>query len=415
MKKCLQSLFLCFSILSLVDLSVATAEAPFCDALLALSRHETPTLFSVPVKYIKSARSGQEMAYQIIHPTNGKKEYFIMEPGLGNAMDSMQPLAKKFIADGYGIVIVDLHGHGRTLGRMLQTMEANNSKSFPDTFKHQDNVLDIRDLIIHENIRYFRIIGHSHGGGVGYALASEFDRLQKAGKLNYETAPEVRSAHLINPYVSRIDKFLTDLAGNPELWVQETSKNLVKAGMDAKHVDAVLDPIFEFFFNAMKTSQYFMDLIKNGFGGQFMIDKLMDPTLEATLHKKFSEYFTARLQAITKKPLNVDEKQFVELQVTISLKIVKSNRDFDLLDRTRDIPQVSVPIQIIGSRGDTLVPTAQLKELYLRLKQSGFQTELRFLSDIRAGHDMEELNINEIYALIMKEINREEKNREQSH
>ena len=404
---------ICVAIFTTLFTSVASAEAPFCSALLAMSRFETPTLS--PIKYFKSRISGQEMAYQIVRPTNGKNEYLIMPHGLGNAMGSMQPLAKKFIADGYGVVLMDLYGHGKTLEKMLQTMEANNSKSFPDTFKHRDNVLDIRDLIFTENIRHFRIIGHSHGGGVGYALASEFDRLKKSGELKSEDAPEIMSVHLINPYVSRIDKFLTDLASNPEFWVQETSKTLVRAGMDARHVDAILDPIFEYFFNAMKTSQYFVDLIKNGLGGQFMIDKLMDPTLEATLRKNFTDYFTNRFEAIVKRRLNSDEKQLVELQVLVTLKVVKSNRDFDLLDRTRDIPQVGVPVQIIGARADTLVPIAQLKELFLRLKQSGFKTELNFLSDIRSGHDMDELNINELYNLILKEIKHEEHLREHAH
>lgn len=386
----------------------AFAEAPFCgDVLKALSRFETPTLFSEPAKFFKSKRTGQEMAYQIVHPANGKTEYFVLAHGLGNAMGTMQPLAKRLIADGYGVLLMDLHGHGRTLGRMMQTMESIHSRTFPDTFKHEDNVLDIRDLILDQNIHEFHFIGHSHGGGVGYAVASEFDRLQKAGELNFPNAPRILSVHLLAPYVSRIDKFLADIAGTPEFWVQETSKNLVKAGMDANQVDAVLDPVFEYFFNAMKASQYFVDVIKNFLGGQKMIDKLIDPSLDAALHKKFASYFTARFESITKHSLTSEERQLVELQVTVSLIVVKSNRDFDLLDRTRQIPQVDVPVQIIGARADTLVPIAQLKEFFLRLKQYGLTATLSFVGDVRAGHDIVETNVNEVYSLIMKELKRE--------
>ncbi len=385
--------------------ALAEARYPYCEALLALSKFKTVPLSFDHIEYFKSKNlPGLEMAYQLVPPRTENKETIVLLHGLGDYMEKMYPLARKFLDDGYGVLLVDLRGHGYTLKKTLEVMMEKNLSQFPESFQPEDNVKDITDLILDKGIKRFHIVGHSHGGGIAYALAHKFYLMKKDGKLKSPQSPRLLSIHMLAPYVSRIDKFWSDSAFTPEIMLQETSKQLVKAGADAQSIYSVFDPLFELFINANRTTQYFTDYFKIGWGGQKFIDTLTDPALEISLRKNFTQYFRNRLEKYVHRSLTEDEKKLVDIEAEVTLLVTKGNRSLDLLDRTHEIPPVNVDVQVIGARDDQVVPMAQLMDFNMRLKQAEIRNSLVFLEDPQADHFMNLDNTSEVYSLITREI-----------
>jgi hypothetical protein len=95
------------------------------------------------IRFFENPKSGRRMAYEYVPPAQKGGKVILFLHGLGDKMFSLQGLAEKAMKDGFGILRVDLHGHGETLNEYLKL----HKNELPDTFDYRDNVEDIGGLI----------------------------------------------------------------------------------------------------------------------------------------------------------------------------------------------------------------------------------------------------------------------------
>ncbi|MCM2323903.1 MAG: alpha/beta hydrolase, partial [Oligoflexia bacterium] len=127
-------------------------------------------------------------------PANTDKPTFVLIHGLGDSMEDLDAIAKRITAEGFGVLRVDLHGHGMTLENFLKRHE------LPKAIDYIDQLDDLEELIVKQlRLRNIALVGHSYGGGISLGLAARLEN-----QLN------VLSVTQMSPYVVRLDSHAKD-------------------------------------------------------------------------------------------------------------------------------------------------------------------------------------------------------------
>lgn len=343
-----------------------------CDAFLIKMKN---------VEMFESPRSGRRMAYNF---TPGKPGYptKIMIHGLGDDMSHVEGLARLALADGYSVLRVDLHGHGATLTDYIEL-----HKELPLRFDYEENIQDISDLVENLGLRDISIIGHSYGGGIAFGLTLEL--LARKDNIN------IRSVHMLAPYVQRIDKFLREYLTSPmymSLVVDDTTESLVP-----KPFSSIMSPLVNFVKNMFASVQLLHDALDRMIRVDQNFDAVMDPVLDGLLRQAYRSYF---ISGTGKRGIDLtdSEREEISLKVEAALKVTKGIRSFDLLNETVSFPDNLPPIQIIGGSKDRLVLPTQLQLFAARLQNS--KKKFKLVSLRGAGHLFPRERPEETYAAI---------------
>ncbi len=295
------------------------------------------------------APSGRELAYDFIPPQRPDLPTLVSIHGLGDSRQRLQPFATRALQDGLGLLRMDLNGHGETLkqalakGKMLRSQDHH----------YDSNIEDILALIIHSGIKKIILAGHSYGGGLSLKLG---DRVA----LNQVThGLELQLIVMLAPYVQRIDKYWENVAMNP---FQSTlgSWSDVPRG--------------------------YQEFLMNLFGTQQIRDFFQDPVSDPVFHNQFRQYFTQRMESEVQRPLTLEESEWVEYQSNTANMTMKEARGLDYLNPLIPLPSVDAPIILVGSLYDEIVPSSQLQQFDLRLKNEQKSVMFKLLKENHFGH-----------------------------
>ncbi len=168
-------------------MSPSIAQAKFCLSLFSQGNNKTSLV-----------RVESPLHYKIDSVKNSKGNILLIH-GLGDSMAHLKKISDRLQKEGYSVLRVDLHGHGKNLERDIA-----NQTPIPRVLLYQSNVRDIANLV--KSLRFSNpiIIGHSYGGAIAHALTSQLTGKYKAQKLV-----------MMAPYLRRLDHQM--LTGNPFL------------------------------------------------------------------------------------------------------------------------------------------------------------------------------------------------------
>ncbi len=154
-------------------------------------------------KYVKSF-DGTKIFYRI---WKGNKDCLIFLHGVTASIQSWMFIAPFFIEKGYGVIEIDLRGHGRS--------DRGDSLDF---YKLENNVLDVKQILDNEKVQQAVLIGHSLGAAISQRLSESAPARVKALVLIsakfLETRPLVLNK-LLNLVLKAI--FYSSKKGQPNL------------------------------------------------------------------------------------------------------------------------------------------------------------------------------------------------------
>ena len=297
---------------------------------------ETQTVANGPVV--------SDMAYNYQAGSNGVT--WILIHGLGDDMTKLNGLAQLAIQRGYGILQMDLYGHGLTLQNYLQT-----HSKLPESFDYRDNVVGIKRLLEQLSLTdRLVIVGHSYGGAIAYALASAIESdasSSESGKL--------LQVHLLAPYVQRLDKSIAQIF-NP--------------------------------FNIPSVDSY-----NNAF---------LDPILEQYMRRNFRTYLSKSNYGVEEYQLTKERLRELDIRVEAAILVTKGIRSFDLLDEKAPFVKIQTPINIIGGASDTLVKPEMLRSFDTRLTAAGNLHQLQFIEGMNSDHLFPQTNAQITFEKILQ-------------
>lgn len=122
--------------------------------------------------------------------SSNKGNILLIHGLLGSGEADMEPLAQKFLKEGYNILRVDLLGHGKSLKKQIQK-----ENSISEEYSLEENIIEIAKIIKKQNFTNAVFIGHSYGGAQAYALS----------KLLEKTPYRAKNIVLLAPYLRRLD------------------------------------------------------------------------------------------------------------------------------------------------------------------------------------------------------------------
>lgn len=350
--------------------SSALAVGPMCSKIFMMG----PKYFSMKgLQFFRSQTLKKSMAYDF-KPSRKGPTWLIIH-GLGDDMTKVEKLTELADKDGYGVLRVDLFGHGETLKEYMQT----HNGDLPGDLYYKDNVVIIRELLQKLQIKEVVIVGHSYGGGISYALASDLATESGPRKIN------VRSVHMMAPYVQRIDKFLKNYFQSPDFLLHQTAKTMQQMGTNPELVKTIMDPLFGMTWAMTAGFRYMNNMITNSLKVDAWQDYSLDPVTEKYIAKSYRQYFIA-MSKKDENTMSADESRAIDIQVEAAIRVTKGIRDFDLLDTTTSLKSIGAPIQILGGLKDELVIPGQLYEFDQRLKIDNIPHSLDFLNGDNAHH-----------------------------
>jgi pimeloyl-ACP methyl ester carboxylesterase len=303
--------------------------------------------------------------------------------GLGDNLFSMQTMAELADRDGYGILRMDLYGHGETLKEYLRTHD----NQLPDEFNYQDNVDDIAKMISEFNISKLTLVGHSYGGGIALKLS--------------QILPPTRlhSVHALAPYVERIDKYISNSMRSPNLLIAATTQNMKNAMIPQKVVSSIMDPLFNFVRNMTAGLRTIQDLSNRYFRTDQTNDAWLDPAMDVYMYQTYRKYFLA---SMGKPELSMTGAQlaFLDLRVRAAIIVTKGIRTLDYLDYSIPLAPFTSRTQIIGGQNDALVSPQQLSDFCQRLKTNNYPYDFVEMDGPNASHLFPQLMPEQAYSSI---------------
>jgi pimeloyl-ACP methyl ester carboxylesterase len=156
--------------------------------------HQLESFLNNPSEQLVTLPSGRELGFLYEPPAASGGESVVLIHGLGDDLHSLDRIASGLRARGYGVLRVDLHGHGKTLEREL----ALSGGSVPREIPYEDQVQDLAALIAELGLKNIRLVGHSYGGAIALALGA---------RLGADAVASVKSVHLLAPYLMRLDGY----------------------------------------------------------------------------------------------------------------------------------------------------------------------------------------------------------------
>lgn len=381
MKTILPALFL------ILSFSQGFAAGPMCS--LVFSERLGKKYFSEKgLQIFKSQTLKKEMAYDY-KPAKKAGPTWLIIHGLGDDMAKMEGLTALADAEGFGVLRVDLFGHGETLKRYMETHDGH----LPGDMYYKDNIIVIRELLQKNGIKDVVIVGHSYGGGISYGLAAELGHMNGKNKIN------VRSVHLLAPYVQRIDKFMKNYFQSPDFLLHQTAKTMEQFGANPNMVRNIMDPLFSMTWAMTAGVRYMNDFVANSLRVDQWQDFALDPIVEKYIAQSYRKYFVA----MTKKQeshLTESENKAIDIQVEAAIRVTKGIRDFDLLDTTSDLKDFGAPVQVIGGNKDKLVIPGQLYDFDQRLKVDNIPHRLEFIDGENSHHLFPRYMAKDVYKMI---------------
>lgn len=320
----------------------------------------------------KSRIADREMVYKYIPPSVSGAQTVVVIHGLGDSMTKVNKIIEQQKKLGYGVLAMDLHGHGRTLNQYLKEHD-----ELPAEFDYFANVEDIRDLLRELRIDRVSLIGHSYGGGIAYALALELEKNRRI---------KVTSVHMLAPYVQRIDKFMGVYMQSAQRVIDEYSRWMTLSGIRSDAVGQIMLPLTRTVTALTSRLRYARALSRRALGINHTQDMIMDPAMIQFMHKAYKAYFVM-LSGKTENELSERQLENIERKVEASIKVTIGIRGFDLLDPSMPMPLIKAPLQIIGAEHDQLVIPAQLNAFSGRLNEKGKEHEISFIKGTEVGHD----------------------------
>lgn len=311
---------------------------------------------------------------------------FLLIHGLGDDMTKLEGLANLLLKDGFGVMRVDLQGHGLTLRAYMQ-----GHKDLPTEMTYQKNVQAITDLINRMQIQDLVIVGHSYGGGIAYGLAAS---------LADSPIIHIRSVHLLAPYVQRIDKFLSEYYQSPDFLLNQANKTIDGTKTGAKTIQNT-NPVAAFFNVFAQNAK----IVASGVNKVFKVDQtkdfLLDPFVEKFMQRSYREYFLKEMNA-KEDQLSERAKQYLDLRVEAAIRTTKGIRGFDLLDPASAFPVVKAPLQVLAGSKDALVVPDQMQAFDQRLTTMGVAHTLSFIEGDQSTHLFPRLMPSETYSQVIQ-------------
>jgi pimeloyl-ACP methyl ester carboxylesterase len=390
-------------------LSVAVVSISFSSLLWLSLRRQEPEAFckrdlaSVSLAGICRSAQNREIflgqKIRFYQATEDRRMAFLHKPsvakdvptlvfihGLGDEMSSMKKMAEMAAKDGFGVLLVDLNGHGETLSEYLRTHD----NRLPNGIDYRENIDDIKGLIQKLKLKSVSLVGHSYGGAIALQLSRELPPAQ------------VRSVHALAPYLQRIDRYLMDSLRQPTLaWLKATEK--VRAARP--EVQTIWEPLLQATWNMTKTFRYFQDLTSGMMGLQRLKDRLLDPALDKYMSENYRKYFLYQLGK-AESNLSLEERKTLDLRVEAAIMVTKGIRGLDFLDSTESLNGFPASLQIIGGAQDKLVIPQQIKEFTYRLQQYKASYELNFVEGDSSGHLFPQQRPQDVYHLILELLTR---------
>ncbi len=294
-------------------------------------------------------------------PAQKEQTTFVLLHGLGDDLTKLDAVAQRFIAKGYGVLRVDLQGHGETLKAFMAQ-----NQEIPLSINYRDSVLDIKEVIERLGLKEISILGHSYGGGIAYALGVELQKSKETA------AVRVRSIHLLAPYVQRIDKFVLQGMKDNRVFVDWERQFLLKMGFPPSVVMNFYDSYARILRDLAHDAETSIDAITGGTGHESSsaTDETLSPEMLDFLKKAYRNYFILA----TNKPeeqLTKDEQKQIQIKITSAIAVTRGILGFNLLDRSHplEVPK-NVPIHVLGGGLDHLVLPSQLEEFFERLDEA---------------------------------------------
>lgn len=125
----------------------------------------------------------------LLQKSTKKAPLYVLVHGLGDSMERMAAIGGELRRQGNNVLLVDLHGHGRTYQSQLQRGDKP-----PKIIPFENQVTDLSKLVLRVRTAEVDLVGHSYGGAVALAVAERLGA----------TSP-VNSVNLLAPYVVRLD------------------------------------------------------------------------------------------------------------------------------------------------------------------------------------------------------------------
>jgi pimeloyl-ACP methyl ester carboxylesterase len=358
----------------------STAAPGFCR-----SAQKSEIFAGAEVRFFQ-ANPDRRMAFLHKPPASAKETTLVFIHGLGDEMSSMKKIADLAAKDGFGILLVDLNGHGETLAEYLRTHE----NRLPDGIDYRQNIDDIKAMIKHLKLGSVSLVGHSYGGAIALQLSRELP------------ATQVRSVHALAPYLQRIDRYMMDSLRQPTLMFLSATG---KVGATRPDAQTIWDPLVQVTWNMTRTFRYFQDLTAGMMGLQKIKDRLMDRTLDKFMSENYRKYFLLQMGK-KESQLNPEEKNLLDLRVDAAILVTKGIRGLDFLDSTETLEGFPSQLQIIGGAEDKLVIPQQIKEFTYRLQQYKSPFELNFVEGAQSGHLFPQNRPQDVYHLILELLTR---------
>lgn len=274
-------------------------------------------LFLLNISALKSEAS---MCYQSFNPlssrlylehsapTKGNLTYVLIH-GLGDQSSKWGPLSSHLVNEGFGVLKVDLHGHGKTLKRFLDR------EGYPPSrIDYRDQVKDLKKILMDPRFERIHLVGHSYGGGIALALSAE-----------PELTSKIVQVSLLAPYVQRLDRYMVNRSLPPAMLAW---KNLYQAFIPTDITDFYLD----------FTSVPFMK-------------------------SSFRKYFETLGE---KSDLPLEHRVDAAVATTVGI------RGLDMLTAPLTIPK-NIPFQLYIGNQDRLVPSDMLIQFYEKMRNRGYK------------------------------------------
>ena len=322
----------------------------FCKNIFKNSNHKQTFVQTVFQDFVK-LRDKSEIFVQIEKPKSSKpKHWLLLIHGLLDSHRGWDQMLPHLIKKDYGVIRMDLCGHGATLCKEYSKQK---NHKIPLIIDYKINVKKINLLINwlkqNQNISHPIIVGHSMGGGLALALAAESHIKNKIKPLVFVMAP----------YIYRLDK-------------RAVEKNTL-----SQMTSHFIPPIFNLSEIFLENTPIYEYLSKNS-------------------EARFRNFFIERLK---KLDISVDQehKQLIELYVQTAIATTNGMKDLNSIKKVEDIPSSIQIVQFIGD-ADHLMDI----EFQLELLQNRNSKKIYLLKD--TGHMMTEERPNQLSKLIHEQI-----------
>lgn len=287
-------------------------------------------------------KTGREIFVQIEAPTDEIKGWYLLVHGLLDSHHAFDELTPRLLAEGYGVIRLDIYGFGKSIDKKQQVY-----------IDYQDNVTDLKALLIllkdQFKIERPQLAGHSMGGGLVLALLADRD-------VPALVAPQ---ATVFAPYVYRNEFYMAEKAASLGFGTPYTISSF----------DEWVPRVFKM-------------------GTEYWIDSLVTAP---QMHYLFSAFLKG-LQA--KRPTQLDPEQ----QIRVAIASVKGLRDLNSIAEVGKIPR-SIRLTTVLGKKDEVVELQLARKLGRRIEDRGGE-----MIELNSGHMVIDEDLNQAVQILLRKL-----------